>query len=108
LIPPFGSVTDDAIFDGKEFEFPLQRAQRRGGLVLILRHLDFTGVAILSQSNGATIDKAHFDFWNTRDFSASSGGPFAAYTRISTNINGGLGIWGGYAVGVYSMKVPPK
>ncbi|MBP6446560.1 MAG: DUF4249 domain-containing protein [Saprospiraceae bacterium] len=107
LIPPFGSVTDDAIFDGKEFEFPLQRAQRRGGgfdpeTFGLYRRGDSITV------KWCTIDKAHFDFWNTRDFSASSGGPFAAYTRISTNINGGLGIWGGYAVGVYSMKVPPK
>lgn len=107
LIPPFGSVTDDAIFDGKEFEFPLQRAQRRGG------GFDPETFGLYMRGDSITvkwcnIDKAHFDFWNTRDFSASSGGPFAAYTRISTNINGGLGIWGGYAVGVYSMKVPPK
>lgn len=107
LIPPFGSVTDDAIFDGKEFEFPLQRAQRRGG------GFDPETFGLYRRGDSitikwCTIDKAHFDFWNTRDFSANNGGPFAAYTRISTNINGGLGIWGGYAIGIYSMKVPPK
>jgi hypothetical protein len=107
LIPPFGSVTDDAIFDGKEFEFPLQRAQRRGsGFDPETFGLYKRGDSITVK--WCTIDKAHFDFWNTRDFSANSGGPFAAYTRISTNINGGLGIWGGYAVGTYSMRVPLK
>ncbi|MGB4838663.1 MAG: DUF4249 domain-containing protein [Saprospiraceae bacterium] len=107
LIPPFGSVTDDAVFDGKEFEFPLQRAQKRGG------GFDPETFGLYKRGDSitvkwCTIDKAHFDFWNTRDFSANSGGPFSAYTRISTNINGGLGIWGGYAVGIYRMKVPPK
>ncbi len=107
LIPPFGSVTDDAIFDGKEFEFPIQRAQRRGG------GFDPETFGLYKRGDSitikwCTIDKAHFDFWNTRDFSANSGGPFSAYTRIATNIQGGLGIWGGYAVGTYSLKVPPK
>ncbi|MBC7884063.1 MAG: DUF4249 domain-containing protein [Saprospiraceae bacterium] len=107
LIPPFGSVTDDAIFDGKEFEFPLQKAERRGG--------DFDpetfGLFVRGDSvviKWCTLDKAHFDFWNTRDFSANSGGPFSSYTRIATNIKGGLGIWGGYAVNYYRLLAPPK
>jgi hypothetical protein len=107
LIPPFGSVTDDAIFNGQTFEFPLQRAQRRGG--------GFNPDAFGLYKRGDSVfvkwcgmDKAHFDFWNTRDFAANSGGPFASYTRISTNINGGLGIWGGYAVNTYRLYCPPK
>lgn len=107
LTPPFGSVTDDAIFDGRAFDFPLQKAQRRGG--------DFDPETFGLYERGdsvfvkwCTIDKAHFDFWNTRDFAANSGGPFASYTRISTNIQGGLGIWGGYAVKTYNLYCPPK
>lgn len=107
LIPPFGSVTNDAIFNGQSFEFPLQKAQRRGG--------DFNPDAFGLYKRGDSvfvkwcgIDKAHFNFWNTRDFAANSGGPFSSYTRISTNINGGLGIWGGYAVRTYNLYCPPK
>lgn len=107
LIPPFNSVTDDVLFDGKTFEFPLQKAERRGG--------DFTpeNFGLFRRETTAiikwcAIDKAHFDFWNTRDFAANSGGPFSTYTRISTNIQGGLGIWGGYAVGSDTLYVPPK
>lgn len=107
LIPPFGSVIDDAVFDGREFEFPLQKAQRRGG--------DFDpetfGLYMREDSvfvKWCSLDKAHYDFWRTRDFSANSGGPFSSYTRISTNINGGLGIWGGYAVHTYRLYAPPK
>jgi hypothetical protein len=103
LIPPFNSVTDDAIFDGKNFEFPLQKAERR----------NFNRETFGYFKRGDTIsikwcliDKPHFDFWNTRDFSNNSGGPFASYTRISTNVKGGLGIWGGYATETYTWIVP--
>lgn len=107
LIPPFGSVTNDAIFNGKSFEFPLQRAQRRGG------GFDPESFGLYRRGDSVYVkwcglDEAHFNFWNTRDFAANSGGPFAAYTRIATNINGGLGIWGGYAVKTYSLYCPPK
>jgi Domain of unknown function (DUF4249) len=107
LIPPFGSVTDDAIFDGKKFEFPLQKAERRGG------DFDPESFGLFMRGDSVfvkwcSIDKVHFDFWNTRDFSANSGGPFSSYTRIATNIKGGLGIWGGYACNTYRLYAPPK
>lgn len=107
-VAPFSSVTDDAIFDGKEFEFPLSRAQRRGeggtdaNTFGLYRREDTISIKWM------TMDKAHFDFWNTRDAAANSGGPFSAYVRITSNINGGLGIWGGYAVNVYDLIVPKK
>jgi hypothetical protein len=108
FIPPFGSVTDDALFDGMEFEFPLQKASRRGD-----GDFDPDSFGLYRRTDSVfvkwcNIDKAHFDFWNTRDFSANRGGPFASYTRISSNIKGGLGIWGGYAIETYALYVPPK
>lgn len=108
LIPPFNSVIDDPLFDGMEFEFPLQRAQRRGE-----GNFDPDTFGLYQRGDTVhikwcSIDKAHFDFWNTRDFSANSGGPFASYTRITSNIKGGLGVWGGYAVAHYRMRVPIK
>ncbi|MBK9735800.1 MAG: DUF4249 domain-containing protein [Saprospiraceae bacterium] len=107
LIPPFNSVIDDAIFDGKEFEFPMQKAERRGG------DFDPETFGLFTRGDSVTVkwvtlDKAHYTFWQTRDFSANSGGPFSSYTRIATNIEGGLGIWGGYAVDSYKLFAPPK
>ena len=32
-------------------------------------------------------------------------GPFASYTRLQSNIVGGLGIWGGYSVSYYKRAV---
>lgn len=107
LIPPFTSVTDDAIFDGKEFQFPLQRAERRDG------DFDPETFGLFMRGDTVTVkwaclDKKHFDFWNTRDYSANRGGPFSSYTRIASNVKGGLGIWGGYSVATYRFRVPPK
>ncbi|MCZ2101387.1 MAG: DUF4249 domain-containing protein [Chitinophagales bacterium] len=105
--PPFGSVIDDAIFNGKAFEIPLQRAQRRNGDF----DPDTFGLYVRGDSayiKWCTIDKAHFDFWNTRDYAAANSGSFSSYTRVTSNIQGGLGIWGGYTVRVYRLYCPPK
>jgi hypothetical protein len=106
FLAPFQSVTNDILFNGQKFEFPLSKAQRRG-------QGDFDPQTFGMYRRGdtisikwCTIDKEHFDFWNTRDFNASNGGPFSSYTRIVTNIKGGLGIWGGYASDTYDMVVP--
>jgi Domain of unknown function (DUF4249) len=105
FLAPFNSVIDGEIFDGKKFDIPLQKAERRGG--------DFDPNSFGLYLRGdtvtvkwSTIDKAHFDFWNTRDFSANSGGPFSSYTRIASNVKGGLGVWGGYATEQYKTVVP--
>ena len=108
LIAPFQSTTDDTFFDGKEFEFPLTKAEKRGGG---RDNADAFGLFTRGDSltvKWCNLDKAHYDFWTTRDFSANSGGPFSSYTRIKTNINGGLGIWGGYSVSYLRLYCPPK
>jgi Domain of unknown function (DUF4249) len=54
------------------------------------------------------LDAEHFGFWQTRDASATRGGPFSSYIRIKSNIKGGLGIWGGYSVSNYKLYCPTK
>ncbi|MBK9151113.1 MAG: DUF4249 domain-containing protein [Saprospiraceae bacterium] len=108
LIAPFNSVIDDPIFDGMKFEFPLQKAERRGD-----GNFDPDTFGLFRRNQPVhikwcSIDQEHYDFWRTRDSGANRGGPFASYIRISSNIKGGLGIWGGYAVAHYRMTVPPK
>jgi len=52
-----------------------------------------------------TIDQPHFQFWQSFEIAAfNSGNPFAAPATIKSNINGGLGVWGGYGV-VYDTIV---
>jgi len=97
------SVTDDALFDGQSFEFVLQKSEPPGE--------EFTneyGLYEVGDSVGIrwmTLDEQHFDFWNTLEFSRANQGPFAGYTRVRSNISGGIGIWGGAHVDIYNLIV---
>jgi len=56
--------------------------------------------------NISMIDKSHFQFWNSLDEQLNSGGPYASPTYIQSNINDGLGIWGGYAAAYDTIYIP--
>lgn len=107
LIAPFSSVVDDKLFDGKEFEFPLTKAEPRDGDFDANKFgLYYRGDSI--RVKWMTIDEAHFEFWNTLEFSRNNAGPFSSYNRVSSNVEGALGVWGGYAVRYYEEFVPLK
>lgn len=104
LAAPFGSVTDDQIFNGQGFEFPLPKAETGD------EEFDQESFGLYTQGDTATIkwmniDRAHFDFWNTLDAAVSNQGPFSSYTRVKHNIEGGLGIWGGLVARYYRLPV---
>lgn len=100
----FSSVEEDLFFDGKTFEFQIYNpATTKGDVDPDIFGLYFVGDTI--RIKWTTIDEAHFDFWNTLEFSNANQGPFSSYTRLQSNINGGLGIWGGYSVSYYERKV---
>ncbi|MCB9080380.1 MAG: DUF4249 domain-containing protein [Lewinellaceae bacterium] len=104
LLTPFGSVTDDLLFDGQSFAFPLPKAEARGA------DIDIKTFGLYRLGDTVTIkwmnlDKAHFDFWNTVEFNAANQGPFSSYTRVSSNIQGGLGIWGGLSASYYELPI---
>jgi len=103
---PFGSVGDDALFDGQEFEFPLNRAFSRGDSI----DPNTAGLWMRGDTMAikwCTIDEAHYNFWQTFDFNRNSGGPFSSYTRVTSNVDGALGVWGGYSVFQWGDVVPP-
>lgn len=105
LVTPFTSVINDVFYDGQSFEFPLNKAEN------LEEEVPFDEFGLFQRGDSVTIkwmsiDKDHFDFWNTRDFSANSAGPFSSYTRIKGNVDGALGIWGGYSVDNYRLFVP--
>ena len=101
---PFNSVFTDDLFDGQEFRFPLPRAEapdvefdpKTYGLYLL-------GDTV--QVKWTTINEAHYNFWNTLEFNRANQGPFSSYTLIDNNIDGGLGIWGGYSAKYYDLIV---
>ena len=97
---PFPSVADDRLFDGQAFELPLSKAEDRDA------ELDINTVGLFTRGDSVCIkwtnlDRAHFDFWNTLEFNAANQGPFSSYTRVADNIEGGIGIWGGYSNSFY-------
>ena len=100
------SVTDDAFFEGLVTKFNLLKSEPRGSdsgdNFGLFRRGDTVSIKF------STIDKAHFDFWQTLEFNANNGGPFASYTRVKHNISGGIGIWGGYTSNYYHVVVPKK
>lgn len=97
----FSSVEEDLYFDGKTFEFVIFNPRTTNGDVEPDEFgLYFVGDTI--QVKWTSIDEAHYDFWNTLEFSNANQGPFSSYTRLQSNIKGGLGIWGGYSVSYYT------
>ena len=104
FFPGFNSVADDAFFDGQEFEFPLPKGESsRDTLYFETFGLYMEGDSVILR--WTNIDKPHFDFWSTLEFNGVNQGPFSSYTRIETNIEGGLGIWGGYSNSYYALIV---
>jgi hypothetical protein len=104
LEPAFSSVEEDLFFDGKSFAFQLFNPQTDSGDVEPEEFgLYFVGDTITVK--WCTIDEANFDFWNTLEFSNANQGPFSSYTRLQSNIKGGLGVWGGYSVNYYTRVV---
>ena len=100
----FQSVIDDPLFDGQEFEFILPKAES------LLDPPDFEQFGLYHVGDTArikwtNIDAEHFNFWSTLEFNAASQGPFSSYTQVVTNINGGLGVWGGYSTSIYEIIV---
>jgi len=104
---PLGSVIDDRLFDGQRFDFVLPKAEPRDA------DFDLETFGLYRRGDTVTlkwmgIDRAHFDFWNTLEFSVANQGPFSSYTRVNSNIEGGLGVWGGQSARYYTLPVPEE
>ncbi len=98
-------VTDDRFFNGQDFELPLQRGQDPDeGFDQDTYGYFWRGDTVVIK--WVSISKATYDFWNTLDYETNSGGPFGSATVIKTNIEGGLGIWGGYAAYYDTLYIP--
>ncbi len=100
-----GTVSDDNIFDGQSFCFGLLRGNNP------LEELNFDtygyfwrGDTIVVRT--ACIDYEQYRFWQTLEYNSGAQGPFGTYTRIESNINGGLGIWGGISYNDYTIIIP--
>lgn len=100
FVPVLGSVYDDIFFNGQEVEYGFYRGRDRYLLADeeegVERFFFKVGDTIITRV--AMMDKKHFDFWRSIEEAIYAGGnPFAAPASIASNIEDGLGVWGGYA-----------
>lgn len=100
-----GSVSDDRIFEGQEFSFGILRGQGQ------FDEFNFDTFGYFWRGDtvvvrGASLDYAHFRFWQTLEYNTGSQGPFGTYTRIQSNIKNGLGVWGGISYNDYTIIIP--
>lgn len=95
--PGYNSVFDDALINGTTFDFPLDRGVDRNNDSTFTNYGLFTkGDTVIVK--WCAIDKAHYNFWHTLEFELeSTGNPFASPVKVQSNVENGLGIWGGYS-----------
>ncbi len=104
----FSSVfTDELVNGSKNIKFPLSRGQARQNTEDI--NFDVYGYFWKGDTvriRWCAIDNAHYRFWYTLEADrGSSGSPISSPVKIKSNINGGLGIWGGYGVSNHSIII---
>ena len=98
---PLTSVGDDLLFDGQSFKFPLTEGETGMNPQPAAEDYGFFFRGDTIALKWTTLDETHFDFWSTLEFNFFNQGPFGSYTRIDSNIEGGLGVWGGYSNSYY-------
>ena len=101
-IPPFTSVFNDKFFNGKTIELAFLRGY---GSLLDIEQDNYFRIGDTISVKFCSIDKEQFDFWNAYQYEIiTAANPFASSNfRIKSNINGGLGIWGGYSATYYTI-----
>ncbi len=93
------SVFDDGLINGKSINYFIPKGHPIGQF----SEQDFNTSGYWNVQDTvctiklSTIDKPHYDFWRSLEANRQSqGNPFSSTIFIKSNINGGLGIWGGY------------
>ncbi|MFM7217494.1 MAG: DUF4249 domain-containing protein [Bacteroidota bacterium] len=99
FIAPLGSVFEDKFINGRSFDFNFPRGKlTNSNKPDDLNEEDFffkRGDTIVVKF--CSIDRSNFDFWRSEETQVSNNGnPFGSVTPVKSNIEGGLGIWGGY------------
>lgn len=104
------SVFDDAFFNGKKFQIFIPKGHPVG----TMGSTDFNRAGYWDLNDSictiklSMIDKPHYDFWRTLEANRqSNGNPFSSVVYVKSNIQGALGVWGGYGsiTGSY-VRVP--
>ncbi len=96
---------DDIFFSGQKAELSLSRGPESFFLSEGNKYFKLGDSVSIKF---CTIDKYHFDFWNSfQEEYLNARNPFASsLSEIKSNVQGdGLGIWGGYGASYYNLKI---
>ena len=97
---------NDNFFDGKpSFEFPLTNPILPNQQKVNFETAGLYKIGDKAAIKWMVIDLPHYDFWRTSEASAQNVGPFSTYTRISSNVKGGLGVFGGICSSYYTKVI---
>lgn len=103
--PPLSSsVYDDFVIAGGVLTLPVERGQSREDDFGDAYGYFWKGDTVIVKFSA--IDKAHYDFWRTVE-NDNGDTPFSAPIKVNGNVEGGLGVWGGYG-SVYDTIIIPR
>lgn len=103
----FKSILEDKYFSNDKASISLLKGEPRdstfntGGN--LFGNYNFNDEYLVKWCN---IDRAQFDYWNVTEANALNQGLFSNYAQPPSNIEGGIGIWGGASVSFYKGIVP--
>lgn len=104
----FTSVFNDELANGKPYiDFPLERGHPKSAI------LDEETYSYFRKGDTVTvrwaaIDLPHYQFWFSLEADYNSNGnPFGSPIKVRSNVQGGLGIWGGYGT-TYHYIIAPR
>ncbi|SIT80223.1 DUF4249 family protein [Pontibacter indicus] len=102
----FNSVFNDELINGvQNLSFPLDRGEPRGKDP-DLDTYSYFGKGDTIVVRWAAIDLEHYRFWYTLENERNNNGsPIGSPNTTRSNINGGLGVWGGYGVTYHRIVV---
>ncbi len=103
LQSPTVSVSDDNLFDGKDFKFAIDRALSDLNSDSIKFEDFFFRANDTIQLQWICIDQEQYEFWNTLELDRRSQGPFSSYIRAKSNVEGALGVWSGSSSRIYRV-----
>jgi Domain of unknown function (DUF4249) len=98
--PTYGSIVEDKFFSGDTLEFSLVRGigSYTAADAYDDEELGYYKIGDTVVFRLTSIDQAHYNFWRTAEQEIMMGqNPFSSPVQIRSNIEGGLGVWGGYA-----------
>lgn len=102
----FTSVFNDELVNGRTISFPLDRGEPKGQAELNEELYGYFGVGDTVVVRWAAIDLPHYRFWYSLESEQNSNGsPIGTPNITRSNIEGGLGIWGGYGVTYHSIVI---